>query len=84
MQWLLTRYEDVDAVLRDYKRFSNAERSLNDAGRVTLLDLDPPDHTRLRSLVSRAFTPRSVAALESRARDIAEELSGRGRRDGQI
>lgn len=72
--WLLTRYEDVDTVLRDYRRFSNAERSLNDAGRVTLLDLDPPDHTRLRSLVSRAFTPRSVAALESRARDIAEEL----------
>ena len=72
--WLLTRYEDVDTVLRDYRRFSNAERSLNDAGRVTLLDLDPPDHTRLRSLVSRAFTPRSVAALESRARHIAEEL----------
>lgn len=72
--WLLTRYEDVDTVLRDYKRFSNAERSLNDAGRVTLLDLDPPDHTRLRSLVSRAFTPRSVTALESRVRDIAEEM----------
>jgi len=72
--WLLTRYEDVDTVLRDYKRFSNAERSLNDAGRVTLLDLDPPDHTRLRSLVSRAFTPRSVTVLESRVRDIAEEM----------
>ena len=72
--WLLTRYEDVDTVLRDYRRFSNAERSLNDAGRVTLLDLDPPDHTRLRSLVSRAFTPRSVAALESRAQEITEEL----------
>ena len=72
--WLLTRYEDVNAVLRDHKRFSNAERSLNDAGRVTLLDLDPPDHTRLRSLVSRAFTPRSVAALESRAQAITEEL----------
>ena len=72
--WLLTRYEDVDSVLRDHRRFSNAERSLNDAGRVTLLDLDPPDHTRLRSLVSRAFTPRSVANLESRARKITEEL----------
>ena len=72
--WLLTRYEDVDTVLRDYKRFSNAERSLNAAGRVTLLDLDPPDHTRLRSLVSRAFTPRSVTVLESRVRDIAEEM----------
>ena len=72
--WLLTRYEDVNAVLRDHRRFSNAERSFNDAGRVTLLDLDPPDHTRLRSLVSKAFTPRSVAALEPRAHRVTDEL----------
>ena len=72
--WLLTRYEDVNAVLRDHRRFSNAERSFNDAGRVTLLDLDPPDHTRLRSLVSKAFTPRAVAALEPRARRVTDEL----------
>ena len=72
--WVLTRYEDVNAVLRDHRRFSNAERSFNDAGRVTLLDLDPPDHTRLRSLVSKAFTPRSVAALEPRARRVTNEL----------
>ena len=72
--WALTRYEDVDMVLRDHKRFSNAERSFNDAGRTTLLDLDPPDHTRLRSLVSKAFTPRSVAELGPRTERLVGEL----------
>jgi cytochrome P450 len=39
-----------------------------------MLDLDPPDHTRLRSLVSKAFTPRSVAALGPRIEKIVEQL----------
>ena len=39
-----------------------------------MLDLDPPDHTRLRSLVSKAFTPRSVTALKPRIEEIVEEL----------
>ena len=58
--WVLTRYEDADAVLRDHKRFSAEGRRFHDVGLTTLLDIDPPDHTRLRALVSRAFTPRSV------------------------
>ena len=40
----------------------------------TILDLDPPDHTRLRSLVSKAFTPRSISALGPRIQQIVEEL----------
>ena len=40
----------------------------------TLLFLDPPDHTRLRALVSKAFTPRAVDALESRVRSILGTL----------
>ena len=39
-----------------------------------MLFSDPPDHTRLRSLVSKAFTPRAVAAIEPRVRDILDEL----------
>ena len=39
-----------------------------------MLDLDPPDHTRLRSLVSKAFTPRSVSALAPRVQQIVEAL----------
>ncbi len=72
--WGLTRYEDVDKVLRDHRRFSNGGRSFTGLGPETLLDLDPPDHTRLRSLVSKAFTPRSVTKLTPRIDEIIEEL----------
>lgn len=43
----------------------------------SLLALDPPDHTRIRKLVSRAFTPRAIAALRSRTEEIATELLDR-------
>ena len=75
--WVLTRYDDVQAVLQDHRRFSNQEAGAG-AREYTkdrsMLDLDPPDHTRLRSLVSKAFTPRSVAALGPRIEKIVEEL----------
>lgn len=44
------------------------------AGLRVLISTDPPDHTRLRRLVSRSFTPRSVAALEPRVRQICTDL----------
>lgn len=75
--WVLTRYEDVQAVLQDHRRFSNQEAGAGDREYTkdrSMLDLDPPDHTRLRSLVSKAFTPRSVAALAPRIERIVEEL----------
>ena len=72
--WGLTRYDDVDKVLRDHRRFSNGGRSFTGLGPETLLDLDPPDHTRLRSLLSKAFTPRSVTKLTPRIDEIIEEL----------
>ena len=72
--WVLTRYEDADAVLRDHKRFSAQDRRFHNVGLTTMLDIDPPDHTRLRSLVSRAFTPRSVSHWEGRVQEIADRL----------
>tara|TARA_B100001971_G_C18261424_1_gene587226 strand:- start:3029 stop:4081 length:1053 start_codon:yes stop_codon:yes gene_type:complete len=72
MSWIVTRYDDVDIVLRNPKIFSN-ERSSYDTPR-SLLTLDPPDHTRLRSLVSQAFTPASVHALSERMDDIVSEI----------
>ena len=75
--WVLTRYDDVQAVLQDHRRFSNQEAGAGDREYTkdrSMLDLDPPDHTRLRSLVSKAFTPRSVAALGPRIEKIVEEL----------
>ena len=72
--WVLTRYEDADAMLRDHARFSNEGRRFHDTGLTTLLDIDPPDHTRLRALVARAFTPRSVRSWHERVQAISDRL----------
>jgi cytochrome P450 len=76
--WILTRYEDVALVLRD-PRFL-ADRTQWDGFQElegvdptrSLLSLDPPDHTRLRTLVSKAFTPRMVERLRPQARAIVD------------
>ncbi len=70
--WVLTRYEDVDMVLRDHRRFLKDDESSD--GYRSMLYSNPPDHTRLRSLVSKAFTPRSVAELQPRIQRMVEEL----------
>ncbi len=72
--WALTRYEDVQDVLADHKRFTNAERNYDYMQYRTFLDLDPPDHTRLRGLVSKAFTPRAVRELGPRIQELVDEL----------
>ena len=69
---LLTRYRDVDAALRNHQAFSNRTRVL-DERLESLLDSGPPDHTRLRGLVSKAFTPSALANLRPRI----ERLVGR-------
>ncbi len=82
--WIFSRHAEVDAVLRDFRRFSSDQRKRDPARRrrsslpqmpdPTILFLDPPDHTRLRTLVNKAFTPKAVAALEPRIREMAHEL----------
>jgi cytochrome P450 PksS len=89
--WLVTRYDDVAALLRDTTRFSNDMRPKFwwVPRRLKLLDSvlssDPPDHMRLRTLVSKAFTPRSVERLRGRTQQICDELldaaQARGRLD---
>ena len=78
--WLLVRYDDCRAALGD-PRFSLAAAAARDVPRLTpqrfgaiLTDLDPPEHTRLRRLVARAFTVRRVEQLRARAGRIAGEL----------
>lgn len=75
--WHVFRYQDVKRVLSDYSYFSSAEgRGGNDENPIgsSLISSDPPRHTKLRSLVSRAFTPRRVNELAPRIREIADEL----------
>jgi cytochrome P450 len=84
--WLVTRYHDAHRALNDprlSKDFRRAQAAGPDvappdlpgflAGR-NMLYADPPDHTRLRTLVSRAFTPRRVEALRPRVQEITNAL----------
>lgn len=81
---VVSRYEDVDAILRDHRQFLNGERDWNSENLVnssirreltpSILSLDPPDHTRLRGLVNRAFTPREMAKMEDQVRETAHAL----------
>ena len=70
--YVLTRYDDVDTVLRDHQRFSKNDGAYDEYR--SMLHHDPPDHTRLRSLVSKAFTPRSVRELHPKVQRIVDEL----------
>ena len=80
---LLTEYGDVDKVLRDHRRFSNSRRGFAFTELRTLLHSDPPQHTRLRGIILKAFTSRAVNRLEPRTGEIMEELldavEGKGR-----
>jgi cytochrome P450 len=80
--WVLTRYEDVVAALRDPRLAKEAIAAFvaarfgapMPATGLSMLDRDPPDHTRLRSLVSKAFTPRVVDGLRPRVQQIVDGL----------
>jgi cytochrome P450 len=78
--WALSRYADVEAAHKDVTTFSSAHatvlelmgKEFSQPGQ--LIFLDPPDHTRLRGLVSRAFTPRRVHALEDHIRELCASM----------
>ncbi|MDJ1138286.1 cytochrome P450 family protein [Streptomyces iconiensis] len=88
--WLVTRYGDARQALADQRLSKNphhhSERGAHGKGKVGipgerganlmthLLNIDPPDHTRLRRLVSKAFTPRRVEAFAPRVRELADAL----------
>lgn len=87
--WLVTRYADVQTVLRDHKRFvknyrntltPEQQRQLSPEPRLSqllnnhLLNLDGLDHSRLRALINKAFTIRMVNQLEGRVQQIADAL----------
>ncbi|WP_409496799.1 cytochrome P450 [Amycolatopsis sp. cmx-11-12] len=81
--WLVTRYEDVRLIFSD-PRFSRnllapgapclIEPGDFSTGEHSILNMDPPDHTRLRKLSAPAFTVRRIAALRPRIQEIAGEL----------
>jgi cytochrome P450 len=85
------KHADCSAVLRHPNASSERDKSLLAAAsprrrrdRPSFLSLDPPDHTRLRRLVSKAFTPRTVARLEPRIRAITSDLLTAAAAAGQM
>ncbi|MEV4221283.1 cytochrome P450 [Nonomuraea sp. NPDC049725] len=81
--WAVTRHEDVVHVSRHSDLFSSSRRLVlfnempeeqRALQRLMMLNQDPPDHTRRRSLVNRGFTPRTIGALEQHIRDICDDL----------
>ncbi|HTX26844.1 MAG TPA: cytochrome P450 [Streptosporangiaceae bacterium] len=85
--WLVLRHADVESVLRQPELFSSAlgATQIRDPGtpqalayvRRMMLNMDPPDHSRLRRLLSRSFTPRAVAKLEDGIRGHARAICDR-------
>ena len=82
--WCVTKHADVVSVSRDTKTFSSAQgANLEDldeemmAARRSMLETDPPRHTRLRGLVGPPFTPRAVKAYELALRELTREILDR-------
>lgn len=99
--FLLTRFEQVHAALRDRRlgrafehRYTAAEfgrpeadprwARWQDSERWSLLNLEPPDHTRLRRLVTAVFTPRAVGALRPVIERFSEHTLARARALGEV
>ncbi len=80
--WALSRYDDVVAAHRDWRTFTSTHgitidvltdpngAAMTRAAQGQIIFMDPPDHDRMRGLVSRVFTPKAVADLEPMIRDL--------------
>ena len=98
---IVTRYDDANQVLRDpttsVRRFETHEEApvhmrelqqRREERPPSILGLDPPDHTRLRRLVQRTFTPRAIGRMREQTVSIVEslldDLSGRDRIESRV
>ena len=87
--WALSRYDDVRTAVNDWRTFTSTEgitlEPLRKGTEPHIIEMDPPRHTQLRALVSRAFTPNRMAQLEepirARARALIEPFAATGRVD---
>jgi cytochrome P450 len=95
--WLVTRYDDVSALLRADLSVepgnlagglvADQVQELNEADSVvylSMLDRDPPDHTRLRRLVTKVFTPKAIAALEPKVAALVDASLDRIAEQGAV
>ena len=93
--WVVSRHADVVEVSRQPEVFSSYERgALLSTGeqdeeaslqmtRMLMLNMDPPEHSQLRNIVQRAFTPRTIRALEGRLQEFADDIVDRALAKGE-
>ncbi|HSA92767.1 MAG TPA: cytochrome P450 [Terriglobales bacterium] len=94
--WLITRYDDVFAALRDERFTKGGSMTAEERTKMpwvpgllkpltrNMLDLDAPDHTRLRALVHKAFTPNLIERLRARVQTLCDELLTAAERQGRL
>ena len=96
--WLVTRYDDVASALKDERLVKNRARAMTSEQlrkepwipesfrpiTRNMLDLDPPDHTRLRALVQKAFAPRLVERMRERIETLTGRLLDRALERGRM
>jgi len=94
--WMITKHDDIQEVSRQPEVFSSHEQgSILHSGtheipesnlevmRLLLLNMDPPEHSQLRNIVQRAFTPRTIRSLEPRLIEFAHEIVDRALAKGE-
>ena len=72
--WVVSRYDDIRDVASDPETFSSEGTSISQGLLPMIQQMDPPRHHALRNLLWKAFTPKRVAAMEPRVRELAGEL----------
>ena len=84
--WVVSKLEDIKAISRNPKQYSNwengaivrfgpeIEREQIDMQRMLLLNMDPPQHTKTRRIISRGFTPKAVQSLHDALAERAEQI----------
>jgi cytochrome P450 len=96
--WLVTRYDDVAALLKDERFVKDTANGLTPQQlrrlpwfrkafktlKRNMLEADPPDHTRLRALVHMAFTPRLVEQMRDRVQALTDQLFDKVRQRGRM
>jgi cytochrome P450 len=95
--WLVTRYDDVETLLKDDTRFVKNQRSIPDSNQrgmwlpgfikalqTNMLDTDIPDHTRLRGLVHQAFMPRLIAQMHDHITKLSHQLIDQAIKKGEM
>ncbi|CAM3988766.1 MULTISPECIES: cytochrome P450 [Tsukamurella] len=92
--WVVSKLEDIKAISRNPKQFSNwengaivrfgpeIEREQIDVQRMLLLNMDPPQHTKTRRIISRGFTPKAVQSLHDALAERAEQIVHEARKTG--